>query len=74
VCVFFHVVEIVLDNSNEFGLNSDRFHALEMFSKLFEKYSDENDHPLEFIDTPAWTKITLMAKDVLRAFERNSSQ
>jgi hypothetical protein len=77
VCVFFHVVEIVLERPKEFGLHDDCLHTLEKFFELFEKFSDENDLPQLFIDTLEWTKITIMANEVLAAFgykNRNSSE
>ena len=69
VCVFFYAAEIILERPKEFGLTADRLHILEEFSKIFEKFSEENDFPQLFIDTPEWTHITLMAKEVVHAFD-----
>ena len=58
----------ILKNFKDFGITDNQYLLLKIFSKSLEAFSDENDWPQEFIDTPEWTKITEMAKEVLKAF------
>lgn len=71
VCVFFSIVDPVLEDRASFKLTPEQFAVLKKFRDNFESFSDENDHPEEFIDTPEWAKITEGAKEVLKAFKRN---
>ena len=58
----------VIEKYREFGLTENQYRILSNFRDELEKFSDNNDLPQLFIDTPEWTKITLMAKRVLEAF------
>ncbi len=60
--------EIILKNYRDFGINDDQFFLLNGFYSEFNFFSDEHFFAQEFIDTPEWTKITEMAKEVLKAF------
>lgn len=46
---------------------------LKKFYQEFRQFSDNNDLPKLFIDTPEWTHITEMAQEVLNAFNYKSS-
>jgi len=39
------------------------------FRDQFRIFSDENNHPQEFIDSVEWAEITEMAKQILKAFD-----
>ncbi|MEX0962373.1 MAG: hypothetical protein WDZ28_05925 [Simkaniaceae bacterium] len=39
------------------------------FRKECKVFSDKNDFPEEFIDTPEWERIVHLAKNVLKAFD-----
>jgi hypothetical protein len=49
-------------------LTDHQYHILKHFRDQFRIFSDENDWPPDFIDTPEWAKIMELAKDVLKAF------
>ena len=68
VCDFFDIGDPILDKYKEFEISVVQFGLLKNLRDEFEKFSDNNDLPQLFIDTPEWTKITLMAKRVLEAF------
>ncbi|MDE3046685.1 MAG: hypothetical protein KGJ02_08630 [Verrucomicrobiota bacterium] len=69
ICHFFQEGDGVIEKYKDFGLTEIQLHLLRKFRDEFEKFSDENDLPQLFIDTPEWTKITMMAKEVLAAFD-----
>lgn len=68
VCDFFNMGDPILNEYKKFGISTSQFILLKNFSDAFEQFSDRNDLPQLFIDTPEWTLITLMAKEVLEAF------
>ena len=68
VCLFFGDGDPVLENYKDFGITEEQYKLLKKFSDEFRIFSDENDFPEEFIDTPEWKKITEMAKEILKAF------
>lgn len=72
VCDFFDIGDLILNNYKEFEISEMQFNLLKNMRDEFEKFSDENDLPQLFIDTPEWTKINLMAKEVLKAFNYQS--
>ena len=49
-------------------MTKNQFNLLKKFRDNFKKFSDKNVLPQLFIDTPEWTKITIMANEVLQAF------
>jgi len=67
-CLFFGEGDSVIKKHKEFGINEFQFILLKSFRDEFKRFSDENDFPNEFIDTPEWNRITEMAKEVLKAF------
>ena len=68
VCDFFGISDSIIENYKVFGITDKQRQLLIAFSKKFRIFSDEHDWPQEFIDTPEWTRITEMAKEVLKAF------
>ena len=68
VCNFFQDGNGIIKNHKDFGLTDKQYHLLVKFRDKFEAFSDENDWPPKFIDTPEWEKIIAMAKEVLLAF------
>ncbi len=71
VCHFFDDGDPILKNYKEFGISEKQHELLNEFRKHIKSFSDENDWPPMFIDSPEWTKITIMAKEVLEAFHYN---
>lgn len=73
VCDFFGESDSILENYKEFGLAENQYTLLKRFRDKFQSFSDENNSPHEFIDTPEWERITKMAQDVLSAFDHKKS-
>ena len=69
VCDFFDIGDPVLDDYKNFGITEIQYNLLKKFRKEFKAFSDENDWPEEFIDTPEWERIMSLAKGVLKAFD-----
>jgi len=71
---FFDSCEIILNHFEEFGLKKEQYNLLNLFFNKFDEFiQTNNDFPQEFINTPEWTKITEMAKEVLKAFHWKTS-
>jgi hypothetical protein len=68
VCDYFGQCESILANYKYFGINEFQYNLLKNFKIAFENFSDKNDYPELFIDSPEWMKITEMAKAILKAF------
>jgi hypothetical protein len=68
VCHFFQEGDGIIEKYRDFGLTESQCLLLKKFRERFKAFSDENDLPEEFIDTPEWTDIMNLAKDVLKAF------
>ena len=67
-CHFLHEGGGVLEKYKDFGLTENQYLLLKKLRDQFKAFSDKNDWPQEFIDTPEWGKIIEMAEDVLKAF------
>lgn len=67
-CNFFGDGDPILENYKEFGLTEVQYHLLKKFRDEFRAFSDENYWPPKFIDTPEWSRIVNLAKEVLKAF------
>lgn len=74
VCHFFQEGDGIIEKYKDFGLTERQHQLLKKFRSQFKTFSDENDIPEEFIDTPEWAKITNLANEVLKAFnyQKNS--
>jgi len=71
---FFGEIDSILNEYKEFGITENQFQVLKNFRDKFEAFSDKNNWPSEFIDTPEWNEITEMAKEVLKAFNYDKSR
>lgn len=69
VCDFFDIGDPILENYKAFRITKAQYKVLKKFRDKFRDFSDENDLPEEFIDTPEWSRIMEMAKEVLKAFD-----
>lgn len=58
----------ILESYKNFSITDNQYRILKKFRDRFEEFSDNNDSPEEFIDTPEWEKITEMAKKILNEF------
>lgn len=71
---FFDSDVVIKEYYKEFGITEDQNLLLRLFVEEFDNFvfgdhlSDHYD-PSEFIDTPEWTRITDMAKGVLKVFD-----
>ena len=72
VCDFFGIGESIIEKHNIFEVTDNQHQLLTAFYNEFRVFSNDNYWPQEFIDTPEWTKITEMAKEVLKAFDWKS--
>jgi hypothetical protein len=71
---FFWDGPLILESHKDFGITDSQYKILAKFRDEFRKFSDDNDFPEEFIDTPEWAKIMELAKDVLRAFNYSKTE
>ena len=67
-CNFFGDGDPIIDNYIDFGLTDKQYYILKKFRDEFRLFSDKNNWPQIFIDTPQWTMIINLAKEVLVAF------
>lgn len=67
-CDFFGECDSILKNYKDFGITEDQHKLLKNFRDKFRTFSDTNDFPEEFIDTPEWEEIMERAREVLKAF------
>ena len=65
---FFDDGTIVINDYKKFGITEKQHLLLKSFWDEFRIFADKHDWPQDFVDTPEWTKITEMAKEVLMAF------
>jgi len=76
-CNFFQDGNGIIQNYKEFELTDQQYHLLVEFRDEFEIFCSgpalKYYLPQEFIDTPEWTRITEMAKEVLIAFDYKPS-
>lgn len=71
-CDFFIEGDPMLENYKKFGISGKQHDLLLNFRNKFEIFSEENNDPEFFIDTPEWDKIRQMAKELLEAFSSDS--
>jgi hypothetical protein len=70
-CHFFDDGDPILENYKDYSISNDQYEILKKLRAKFDLFSEQNTWPAEFINTPEWTEITLMAKEVLKAFNYN---
>jgi len=68
VCHFFQEGDGIIEKYKDFGLTKHQYQLLKKFRDHFKTFSDDNDFPELFIDTPKWAQIINMAKNVLKSF------
>jgi len=67
-CHFLHEGAGVLEKYKDFGITEAQHQQLKKLRDEFKAFSDANDLPEEFINTPEWAKVMDLAKNVLKAF------
>ncbi|MBS0622713.1 MAG: hypothetical protein JSR80_07130 [Verrucomicrobia bacterium] len=65
VCHFFDDGDPILKKYRDFGITENQYIVLKKFRKAFEAFHHENYWEPDSIDSPEWTRITEMAKEVL---------
>ncbi|MCI5052295.1 MAG: hypothetical protein MRY21_04040 [Simkaniaceae bacterium] len=65
---FFQEGDGILDRYHDYGLTEEQYKILENFRNEFEWFADENDLPVDFINSEEWKKVVIMAKKVLESF------
>jgi hypothetical protein len=72
VCDFFGECDPILENYKDFGVTDKQYQLLIKFRDEFDAFRRgpalKYYSPQEFIDNPEWTKISEMAKEILKAF------
>ena len=68
VCRYSSSADYIFEEYQSYGISDIQLQVLKKFHEEFKKFWVDNDLPQLFIDTPEWTKITLMAKKVLEVF------
>lgn len=71
---FFDEADGIVKHYRDFGITERQCKMLKNFRDKFEHFSDDNNYPELFIDTPEWDKIIRMAQEVLEAFDQNDSK
>ena len=66
--------EGILGYYKDFGITEAQFRILRKFDERFRDFYENNSWPPNFINTPEWTGIINMAKDVLVAFDYKRSK
>jgi hypothetical protein len=72
VCNFFQDGNGIIQNYKDFGVTDNQYQLLIKFRDEFDAFRRgpalKYYSPQEFIDNPEWTKISEMAKEILKAF------
>ena len=74
ICNLFQDGDGVLAEYKDFEVTEIQYQLLKKFRTEIQVFSDENDWPPEFIDSPEWEKIMNLAKEVLDAFNYQKKQ
>lgn len=74
VCRYSNAADTVFEENRECSISNIQLTLIKKFHEEFKKFWKQNDLPQLFIDTPEWTKITLMAKEVLESFSYYKSK
>src|SRR3990167_1515672 len=64
-CDVFDDGDPILEYYQDFSISASQYQILKNFRDKFRMFSDNNNWPHKFIDTPEWNEITEMAKEVL---------
>ncbi len=72
-CHFFGDGDPLIENYQDFDISENQYKVLKRFRDKFRFFSDENNWPQDFIDTPEWKEIMDMAGEVLTAFNYKKS-
>lgn len=68
---FLPIGEEIINEYKHFWITDKQYVLLKKLWKKFDEFCDSDislELPQDFIDTPEWTRITIMAKEVLIAF------
>ena len=68
VCRYSNAADLLFERHKNCDISAIQMHLIRKLHQQFEKFWKNNDFPQQFIDTPEWTHITELAKEVLRAF------
>lgn len=68
VTYYFDESDAILLSYKEFGITEKQRELLIKFHRPLKDFSDQNDFPQYFINSPEWDTIVEMAKNVLNAF------
>ena len=68
-CYFFDNIDPVLIYYRLCNITEKQYMILKKFREKFEAFSDDNNWPHLFIDSPEWDEIIMMAKEVLEVFD-----
>jgi len=78
VCNFSQDGNGIIQNYKDFGVTDKQYHLLVKFRDEFDAFRRgpalEYYRPQEFIDTPEWSRIMNLAKDVLKAFNYSKTR
>jgi hypothetical protein len=72
VCRYSNAANCIFEEYVECWISDVQMDLVTKFHEEYKKFWEENDLPQLFIDTLEWTKITLMAKEVLRVFNNQA--
>jgi hypothetical protein len=73
VCFFFGNGDPILENYKDFGITEIQYKPLKKLRDELRIIADEYYLPQEFIETPEWTNVMNLAKDVLEEFNYKKS-
>ncbi|MES2344396.1 MAG: hypothetical protein V4494_00455 [Chlamydiota bacterium] len=71
VCCFFEDADFIMKKYKDYEISEEQYQLLKKFYEEFETFADSDEREYlekDFIDTPEWTHITEMAKNVLKVF------
>lgn len=61
--------DAIIEECNEFEITPVQLNTLMRFRDIFSTFPRKYDLPEEFIDSPEWESVVMMAKEVLKAFD-----
>ena len=69
VCRYSDAADSIFEEYTKCNITSAQLKLIKKFHEKFKKFWKSNDLPQQFIDTPEWTELTLMAREVLLTFD-----